>query len=120
MPAPTGAGNPVRAPLPDVVLQQEGERIFLSSSCITCHAIAGTAAAGSVGPSLTMVGSRPWVGAGAAAMDHENLVAWIRDPESVKPGTLMPGTRTAGGGLPPTGLTDQEVRAVAAYLLSLK
>jgi len=119
-PAPTGAGNPFRAPLPDVVLQQEGERIFLSSSCITCHAIAGTAAAGSVGPSLTMVGSRPWVGAGAAAMDHENLVAWIRDPESVKPGTLMPGTRTAGGGLPPTGLTDQEVRAVAAYLLSLK
>jgi cytochrome c oxidase subunit 2 len=67
-----------------------------------------------------MVGARPWIGAGASAMNHENLVAWIKDPQSVKPGTLMPGTRTAGGGLPPTGLTDQEVRAVAAYLLSLK
>ena len=120
MPAPTGAGNPYRAPLSDAVLQQEGERIFLSSSCITCHAIAGTTAAGLVGPSLTMVGSRPWVGAGAAEMNQENLVAWITNPEAVKPGTLMPGTRTAGGGLPPTGLTDQEVRAVAAYLLSLK
>jgi cytochrome c1 len=53
-------------------------------------------------------------------MNPENLIEWIRDPQSVKPGTLMPGTRTAGGGLPPTGLTDQEVRAVAAYLLSLK
>jgi cytochrome c oxidase subunit 2 len=120
MPAPTGAGNPFRAPLPDAVLLEEGARIFQSSSCITCHAIAGTAAAGQVGPSLTMVGARPWIGAGASAMNHENLVAWIKDPQSVKPGTLMPGTRTAGGGLPPTGLTDQEVRAVAAYLLSLK
>jgi cytochrome c oxidase subunit II len=120
MPAPTGSGNPFRAPLSDEVLQQEGQRIFMSSSCVTCHAIAGTPAAGLVGPNLTMVGIRPWVGAGASEMNHENLVAWIRDPESVKPGTLMPGTRTAGGGLPPTGLTDQEVRAVAAYLLSLK
>jgi cytochrome c oxidase subunit II len=120
MPAPTGAGNPYRAPLPAAVLQEEGKRIFLSSSCITCHAIAGTSAAGQVGPSLTMVGSRPWVGAGAAEMDLENLVRWITNPESIKPGTLMPGTRTSGGGLPPTGLTDQEVRAVAAYLLSLK
>jgi cytochrome c oxidase subunit II len=120
MPAPTGAGNPYRAPLSDAVLQQEGERIFLSSSCITCHAVAGTAAAGQIGPSLTMLGARPWVGAGASAMNHENLVAWIRNPQAVKPGTLMPGTRTAGGGMPPTGLTDQEVRAVAAYLLNLK
>jgi cytochrome c oxidase subunit 2 len=120
MPAPTGAGNPFRAPLPDAVLLEEGERIFLSSSCITCHTIAGTTAAGLVGPSLTLVGTRPWIGAGASAMNHENLIEWIRDPQSVKPGTLMPGTRTAGGGLPPTGLTDQEVRAVAAYLLSLK
>jgi cytochrome c oxidase subunit 2 len=120
MPAPTGAGNPFRAPLPDAMLLEEGARIFQSSSCITCHAIAGTTAAGQVGPSLTMMGARPWIGAGASAMNHENLVAWITDPQSIKPGTLMPGTRTAGGGLPPTGLTDQEVRAVAAYLLSLK
>ena len=120
MPAPTGAGNPFRAPLSEDVLRQEGERIFLSSSCITCHSIAGTSAVGVVGPNLTMVGSRPWIGAGASAMNHENMVEWIRNPEAVKPGTLMPGTRTAGGGLPPTGLTDQQVRAVAAYLLSLK
>ncbi|MBR9989142.1 MAG: cytochrome c, partial [Gemmatimonadetes bacterium] len=120
LPVTTGAGNPFMAPLSDEVLEQEGERIFLSSSCITCHAIAGTTAAGVVGPSLTMVGSRPWIGAGASAMNHENMVAWIRNPELVKPGTLMPGTRTSGGGMPPTGLTDQQVRAVAAYLLRLK
>jgi cytochrome c1 len=53
-------------------------------------------------------------------MSRENLVAWIHNPERIKPGTLMPGTRTSGGGMPPTGLTDQQVRAVAAYLMSLK
>jgi hypothetical protein len=32
----------------------------------------------------------------------------------------MPGAQTAGGGFPPTGLTDAEIHAVAMYLLSLR
>ncbi|HEX6133371.1 MAG TPA: cytochrome c oxidase subunit II [Longimicrobiales bacterium] len=120
LPAPTGAGNPYRAPVPESLMQEEGRRIFLSSSCVACHAVAGTPAAGPVGPNLTMIGSRPWIGAGASDMSHENLVAWIKDPQAVKPGALMPGTARGGGGMAPTGLTEEEVRAVAAYLLSLK
>src|SRR5690606_30623486 len=102
------------------LLQQEGARIFGSSTCVACHAIAGTAAVGNVGPNLTNVGSRPWVAAGAAEMNLEYLVAWIKDPQPVKPGALMAGTTRPGGGFAPTGLTEQQVRAVAAYLLSLK
>jgi cytochrome c oxidase subunit II len=117
---PTGAGNPFVAPFDDVALQREGERIFLGAACVACHQISGTTAAGLLGPALSRYGERPWVGAGAAPNTMENLVQWIRDPQSMKPGTLMPGTIRGGGGMAPTGLSDAEVRAVAAYLLSLK
>jgi cytochrome c oxidase subunit 2 len=87
---------------------------------VTCHAVAGTNAAGTVGPNLTLFGTRPWIGAGAVENTQENLIRWIKNPKAVKPGTLMPGTRAPGGDFPPTNLTDAEVRAVAAYLSSLK
>ncbi|MEX1184475.1 MAG: cytochrome c oxidase subunit II [Gemmatimonadota bacterium] len=120
MPVPTGAGNPFVAPLPDSVLYADGQRIFLSAACVACHTVANTTAGGLLGPNLTLFGSRPLIGAGAMENTQENLVEWIRNPQRIKPGTMMPGTTTAGGGMPPTGLTDQEVRAVAAYLSSLK
>ena len=117
---PTGVGNPFVPPVDDAALQQEGERIFMAAACVACHQIAGTTATGLLGPALTGYGERPWVGAGAAPNNVENLVRWIRDPQSLKPGTLMPGTVRGGGGMGPTGLSDAEVRAVAAYLMSLK
>jgi cytochrome c oxidase subunit II len=117
---PTGAGNPFVPPFDEVALQREGERIFLGAACVACHQVTGTTAAGLLGPALTRFGERPWVGAGAAPNNMENLVQWIRDPQSLKPGTLMPGTIRGGGGMAPTGLSDAEVRAIAAYLLSLK
>jgi cytochrome c oxidase subunit II len=120
MPLPTGAGNPFVPPPDEVALQQEGQRIFLGAACVACHAVSGTTAVGVLGPALTQYGERPWVGAGAAENNMDNVVQWIRDPQSLKPGTLMPGSLRGGGGMPPTGLSDAEVRAVAAYLLSLK
>ena len=65
---------------------------------------------------------------GALENTQENLERWIRDPRAVKAGTLMPGTQRpapapgnpAGPPFPATGLTDEQVRAIAAYLLSLK
>jgi cytochrome c oxidase subunit II len=120
MPVPTGAGNPFRPPFDDAALQREGERIFLSAACVACHAVSGTTAAGVLGPSLTLYGERPWVGAGVAENSRENVIRWIKDPQSMKPGTLMPGTFRGAAGMPPTNLTDDEVRAVAAYLLSLR
>jgi cytochrome c oxidase subunit II len=120
IPVPTGVGNPYVAPIDEVAMVQEGQRLFLGAACVACHAISGTTAAGMLGPRLTQYGERPWVGAGAAENNLENLIQWIRDPQSMKPGTLMPGTLRGAAGMPPTGLTDAEVRAIAMYLLSLR
>jgi cytochrome c1 len=121
MPAPTGIGNPVRAEIPDTLWAQEGKKIFMSSQCVACHTIAGTPAAGALGPSLTNFGIRPTVGAGVATSSLENVQKWIHSPRSMKPGALMPGTvHGLEGGAPPTGLSDAQVYAVAKYLKSLK
>jgi cytochrome c oxidase subunit II len=120
VPVPTGAGNPFVRAIDEMALQQEGQRLFLGAACVACHAISGTTAVGVLGPGLTQYGERPWVGAGAAENNLANLMQWIRDPHSMKPGVLMPGTLRGAAGMPPTGLTDAEVRAIASYLLSLK
>lgn len=101
-------------------LVARGRERFLGSTCIACHAIAGTPARGAVGPNLTRFATRPTVGAGAAPLTLENVERWIRRPQDLKPGALMPGANDAGGGFPPTGLTDDDIRAVAAYLMSLR
>jgi cytochrome c oxidase subunit 2 len=101
-------------------LAEEGRTIFLGKTCIACHAIANTPARGLIGPNLTRFGARPTVGAGAAPMSQENVERWIRDPQSLKAGALMPGASTPAAGFPPTGLTEDEIRKIAAYLVSLK
>jgi cytochrome c oxidase subunit 2 len=110
----TPAGQPVLDPL-----AEQGRAIFLRSACVACHAISNTTAQGRVGPNLTRFGLRPTVGAGARPNTQENIEAWIRNPRALKAGTLMPGTQQEAAGFPPTGLSDEEVRAVAAYLRSL-
>jgi cytochrome c oxidase subunit 2 len=54
--------------------------------------------------------SRETIAAGAAQNTPENLRQWIKDPDSFKPGALMPAMQ----------LSDPEVDAVTAYLLTLK
>lgn len=106
----------------------DGERLFMASTCVVCHSISGTTARGVMGPNLTAFGDRPMIGAGALPNTPENLERWIRDPRGVKAGALMPGTQvgapapTAPNGplFPATGLSDEEVHAVAAYLSSLR
>jgi cytochrome c oxidase subunit 2 len=114
-----GSGTPVAPPAASAV-EAQGKQIFTSRMCVACHAVAGTNAAGTLGPNLTRMGSRLDIGAGALPNSVENLASWIRHPQGIKAGTLMPGTREAAAGMPATGLSDQEVDAVAAYLFSLK
>jgi cytochrome c oxidase subunit 2 len=120
LPSPTGIGSAVRPPVSDAAWIEAGRRVFLGSTCTACHAIQGTPAMGAIGPNLTRVGARPEIGAGAAETSLENLVRWIRAPQSVKPGALMPGAQQPGGNFPPTGLSETEIQAVARYLLSLR
>jgi cytochrome c oxidase subunit II len=87
-----------------------GREIFLKTSCINCHSISGTVANGLFGPDLTHLMSRDTIAAGAALNTHENLVEWIRNPDSIKPGSLMPAMN----------LNEQDLQAVTAYLESLE
>jgi cytochrome c oxidase subunit 2 len=88
----------------------QGQRIFETTACINCHAIAGTVANGRFGPDLTHLMSRDTIAAGAAANTPENLRLWIRNPDAIKPGSLMPAME----------LNDQELDALAAYLETLR
>jgi cytochrome c oxidase subunit 2 len=82
-----------------------GSQLF-DDKCGSCHAIRGTAAHGTVGPDLTHVGSR----SSLAGLTVPNSVArmreWIRDPQRLKPGSLMPAVN----------LTDGQVDRLVAYL----
>jgi len=87
-----------------------GERLFLSLSCVNCHAVSGTPAAGTFGPDLSHVMSRQTLGAGVIPNTSDNLRQWLRDPQAMKPKNLMPNMQ----------LNDREVDQLHAYLLSLK
>lgn len=101
-------------------LVERGREVFHSNTCIACHAINGTNAQGAIAPNLTLFGRRVSLGAGWLENNSDNLRRWITAPHEVKPGVLMPGVAQAGGNWPATNLTEDQVEAVAAYLLSLK
>jgi cytochrome c oxidase subunit 2 len=86
-----------------------GKQVFFANSCVNCHRIDGTPAMGVFGPDLTHLMARQTLGAGVATLNRENLHSWIRDPQVLKPGCLMPNMQ----------LTDKEVDQVVAYLMTL-
>jgi cytochrome c oxidase subunit II len=84
----------------------DGLDIFLDSSCAGCHTIRGTEAAGTLGPDLTHIASRETIAARTLKNTHENLRAWVADPQAFKPGAVMP----------PTELSSEELRSLVDYL----
>ena len=88
----------------------DGRRIFETTACINCHAIAGTAANGRFGPDLTHLMSRATIAAGAAPNTHEKLRLWIQNPDAIKPGSLMPAMQ----------LGDSDLDALVKYLETLQ
>lgn len=87
-----------------------GRKVFETTACINCHAVAGTAATGRFGPDLTHMMSRNTIAAGAAENTTENLGMWIQDPEMIKPGSLMPAMK----------LSDTDLDALVRYLETLR
>jgi len=93
---------------PTNALSERGEQVF-AQSCASCHAVAGTDFAGTAGPNLTGFANRQKV-AGFWDNTDENVFQWIKDPESMKPGSLMPAVP----------LADEDIEALVAYLKDLK
>jgi cytochrome c oxidase subunit II len=98
------------APHPKTADQQRGQQVFLTTTCVMCHAIKGTSAGARTGPDLTHVASRRTLGAAVIPNTRGNLTGWVADAGSVKPGVLMP----------PNPLEPEDLEAVVAYLESLK
>ncbi len=86
-----------------------GRELLSSYGCGSCHTIPGVKGADAlVGPPLTSFAKRSYV-AGQLSNTPENLARWIQDPQQVEPGTAMPDL----------GVSAEEARNIAAYLLQL-
>jgi cytochrome c oxidase subunit 2 len=90
--------------------QRQGQAVFLSNQCASCHTIRGTAARGEVGPDLTHLGTRTTLAALTIPNRPDDLAGWVRDPQRFKPGNRMPAL----------GLREPDLQHVVAYLESLR
>jgi cytochrome c oxidase subunit 2 len=95
---------------PATALQRQGERVFLDGACSSCHTIRGTSASGYVGPDLTHLASRTMLAGLTIPNSRNDLARWITDSQHIKPGNEMPDLR----------LTGAQLRALLAYLESLR
>ena len=90
-----------------------GKQLFAAKGCIACHVAPGVpGASGTIGPNLTGVGNqsrRPQL-AGSLPNNADNLRHWVKDPQAVKPGTMMPNLN----------LSDKEVDDLVAFLQTLQ
>jgi cytochrome c len=100
-PAASVGGNP-----------DNGKQLFASKGCIACHTAQGVpGATGTIGPNLNGIGDttkRPQLADGATNTP-EHIREWITDPNSRKPGTMMPNLQ----------LSQQEASDLTAFLVTL-
>jgi cytochrome c oxidase subunit II len=94
------------ASLPQVA---QGRAVYESLACVNCHTIKGTSSIGKFGPDLTHLMNRQTIGSGVVKNTPEHLRAWVKDPQEIKPGALMPSMNLSG----------QQLDQVVAYLESL-
>lgn len=86
-----------------------GRQAMTELGCGACHRIPGVRnARAMVGPPLDDYAQRGYI-AGMLPNRPGNLVAWLRDPPAIRPGTAMPDL----------GLSEAQARDMAAYLYTL-
>ena len=101
--------QPAQAATTDVTVK--GLAVFQTSTCINCHAIRGVAGADlRVAPDLTHVGSRKQLASGMIDNTPANMRLWLKSPQHIKPGALMPDF----------SLTDEQLDQLATYLSTLR
>ena len=98
----TLTGNAIGSP--------EAKALLKTKACGSCHIIPGVEGAyGKVGPTLRGLRDRERIVAGTMENNTENLKAWLKNPKTIKSGTLMPNM----------GLADDEIEIVIEYLNKL-
>lgn len=104
------AAKAYQAPTPTDPTLVQGESLF-KANCAVCHTINGVSKPNTAYPDLTFFGNRTTVGAGMWENKPEYLEPWIKNSPGMKPGSKMPAFAQ---------LSNQDVKAIAAYLLSHK
>lgn len=84
----------------DENLVQKGKALYTEKKCSMCHKIEGVG--GKMGPDLSDEGNK--------GRNEEWLMSYFKDPKSVMPEAKM---RPVKG-------TDEELKALVAYMISLK
>jgi cytochrome c oxidase subunit 2 len=86
-----------------------GQQVFLTSRCVMCHTIRGTAAAAISGPDLTHLASRQTIAAATLPNTADHLGNWVVNSQAAKPGNKMP----------PNELSPEDLQVLVRYLESL-
>ena len=103
-------------------LEARGRELFgdlgARQACASCHQVwEGNGLRGPAqGPDLTHLMSRLEFAGAIHDLTPENLRAWLKDPNSMKPMQY----EVNGIGMPNLNLSDDELDALTAYLLSLR
>jgi cytochrome c oxidase subunit II len=111
------------AEVPDSGLEAEGAALFADlgdgrQACIACHQVyteGGNRSPGQ-GPDLTHLFSREEFAGAIVDLNEENLRAWLADPDAVKPMQYA----VNGIGMPNLDLSEDELDALVAYLMTLQ
>ncbi|HWI58068.1 MAG TPA: cytochrome c oxidase subunit II [Bacillota bacterium] len=98
--------QPVHAP--DAASAQRGTQLLQQLTCVTCHAVDERTAARQAGPDLRHLADRHTLGAGVVTNTADNLARWLKNPQAVKPGNLMPNMQ----------LSDEQVADLVTYFRS--
>ena len=81
---------------------EQGKQLFYSKyACQSCHIVDTKMDKGYIGPTLTQVGSR---------LTAAWMYQWMKNPQALRPGTIEPNRN----------MSDDDARALTAYLASLK
>lgn len=99
------------ASVPDSALLERGKAAFLAQRCNACHTVRGVAEEGKLGPDLTHVGSRLYLGAGTLPNQSGAMAHWVAHTQDVKPGARMPSSND---------MDADTLAALAAWLEHLK
>jgi cytochrome c oxidase subunit II len=130
MPAHTVPQTPIPASIRvDTTLKGDvgrGQSLVTAGTCVLCHSIQGVPhMKAHTGPDLTHIATRLTIAGGLFPNDTRHLIAWIKNARAMKPGVFM--TTLGVGEYDPitktrltTGLNDQQVADIVAYLQTLK
>ena len=88
-----------------------GRQAFLDQRCNACHTVRGVAEESALGPDLTHVGSRLYLGAGTLPNRPGNVAHWVANTQTIKSGAHMPSSPE---------LDAATLQALAAWLEQLK